>query len=69
MLSHNMIWLRRKHGLSKKQMAKRLGIGIGTLNALERGELPPRMGVSVLYAIHDSLGTAPSLLLTQWLED
>ena len=38
---HNIAFLRKSHGLSKKEMAKILGIGIWSLNKIERGELPP----------------------------
>ena len=32
----NVKWLREKHGLSKKEMAKILGISVGTLNKIEK---------------------------------
>lgn len=66
--SHNLIWLRRKHGYSKRRMAKILGIGIWSLNKLERGEMPPRLGINIFIAVHDHFGIRPSYQLTQWLE-
>lgn len=53
---HNVVWLRKQHGLSKKQMAKILGIGIGSLNKLENGELPPRMSIRILDRIQKYFG-------------
>lgn len=66
-LSHNIAWLRKTHGLSKRKMAQIMGIGVGTLNALEGGSLPPRLGVSALYAIYDYFGIKPSVFLIQKL--
>lgn len=45
---HNVAWLRKHHKLSKKEMAKRLGIGVGSLNKLESGTVPPNMTSDVL---------------------
>lgn len=36
-LSHNVLYLRRTHNLTKKEMAKILGIGIKTLSKIEQG--------------------------------
>ncbi|MBQ8600581.1 MAG: hypothetical protein IJ407_04285 [Clostridia bacterium] len=46
-LSYNIRVLRER--LSKKEMAKRLGIG--TLTKIEKGILPPRLMVDVLFDI------------------
>ncbi len=51
--------LRRDHGLTKKDMAHLLEISLYHYNKIERGELPPRMGVSVLFAIYDHFGVLP----------
>lgn len=56
----NVARLRAEHGLSKREMAKRLGIGVGTLNKLERGQLPARLSVSVIYSIYREFGVLPS---------
>ena len=42
-LLYNIAWLRRTEGLSKREMAKRLGVGRKTLDLMERGEVPPRL--------------------------
>ena len=53
---HNVTWLRKYYGLSKKEMAKKLKIGIETLNKIERGELPPGLKIDVLYHIRKVFG-------------
>lgn len=45
----NLRYLRQKHGLSKRNMANILGIGVNTLTSLEQGIASPRLGSSVLY--------------------
>ena len=48
-LSKNICYLRARNGLSKKEMAKRLGIGSGTMSKIEKGILPPRLTVDILF--------------------
>ncbi len=52
-LCTNIRILRVKNGLSKKKMAKILGIGISSLCRLEAGEVPPRLGSNMLMRIRD----------------
>lgn len=49
----NIVYLRKHYGLSKKKMAKILQIGVGSLNKIERGELPERLGVDVILHMED----------------
>ena len=56
----NIAWLRKHHGLSKKKMAELLGIGVETLNKIEQGQFPPRLGVSVMEKLWIHFGIAPS---------
>ena len=65
----NIAWLRKKHGLSKKEMAKILGIGLHSLNNIEMGEMPPRLGYSILLTVYQQFGILPSAQITQRLED
>ena len=44
----NLAWLRKEHGLSRREMAQRLGMSVGTLNKIESGRLPARLKVDVL---------------------
>ena len=64
---HNVAWLRRHFGLSKKEMAQRLGIGLHSLNKIECGELPAKLGVEVLFRIDREFGIDPQTLLEQEL--
>ncbi len=58
--AENVAHLRRRHGLSKKDMAKLLGIGMCSLNKLEKGEFPPRLTVEVNMRIYLYFGIYPS---------
>ncbi len=44
----NIRYLRDKHGLSKRDMADILGVGVKTITALEHNTVPKRLGSSVL---------------------
>ena len=44
----NIRYLRHTHGLSKKNMASILGVGVNTITALENNVVSPRLGSSVL---------------------
>ena len=57
---HNIAWLRKYYGLSKKRMAEVLGIGAGTLNKIENGEMPPRLGAGIFLRIYHNFGIRPS---------
>ena len=50
-LSKNIKCLRKTNGMTKKEMAKLLGIGEGTLSKLENGVLPPRLTVEILFVL------------------
>jgi len=49
----NVVWLRKKAGYSRRQMASLLGIGTRTLDRIEAGELPPRLKAGVVIRIAD----------------
>lgn len=69
-LCKNICYLRRVHGLSKKEMANKLGIGIYSLTKLESGILPPRLTTNVLLRIYDVFGIKPAKMFlplgAQW---
>ena len=50
-LLYNLAWIRKSCGISKRQMSALLGISIGTLNKIEKGEVPPRMSAEVLIKV------------------
>ena len=60
--------LRAEKGLSKKEMAKILGIGVGSLTQLEAGKLPPRLDCGVLERIHKHFGIIPAALFRSVLK-
>ena len=55
----NVAWLRKHHGLSQKEMAVLLGVGVGTIRKMERGVLPPRLMADVVWRIRDSFHVPP----------
>lgn len=59
-LMKNIKYLRLKNGLTKKEMAKIIGVGIKTLNQIENEELPKRFTVRILYGISENFGISPS---------
>ena len=55
-LTHNLNALRRQYGLTKKVMARLLGISLYSLNLLENGKIPSRLGVEILFRAHSCFG-------------
>ena len=68
-LTHNIIWLRKQLGYSRKKMAEVLEIGTGSLAKLEQGEIPPRLSANILFVIHYRFGIRPSDLLGRRLDE
>ncbi len=56
----NVKELRKKNNLSKREMAKRLGIGVKSLTLIENGIIPPRLNCEILFYIRKSFGVKPS---------
>ena len=52
----NVLAIRKKHALAKETMAILLGIGVGSLNKIEKGILPPRLCCDVLIRLRDVFG-------------
>lgn len=48
--------LRTENQLSQKEMAKKLGIGVATLQKIEQGDFPERIGCSMLQRLHREFG-------------
>ena len=67
--SANIKQLRQSHNLSKKSMAKIMGIGIGSLNKLESGILPPRADVQCLLNLNKHFGISISELFVSHSEE
>ncbi len=64
-LSKNVTFIRKSNNLSKKEMAKLLGIGVKSLSKLEKGELPPRMGANIFFNIQKHFGISPKFLFME----
>ena len=52
----NVCFLRKITGLSKRKMATLMGIGVASLNKIERGEMPERLTVEVIFRIEKEFG-------------
>ncbi len=52
-LTYNIAHIRKANNISKKKMAEILEIGIYSLNKIEKGILPPRLGVTILFRIQE----------------
>jgi len=63
--AQNLTNLRIKHKLSKVKMAKTLGISVASLNKVEKGILPPRMDVCVIFRVCDAFGVLPQNLFKE----
>ena len=64
----NISCLRKHNKLSKRKMAEILGIGVKSLNKIENGELPPRIGVNVFFKIEKNFGISPKNLFSGLLD-
>lgn len=65
---HNIIYLRRQNGLSKQEMARKLGISLHSLNQIEAGIMPPRLKISIVYAVYRHFGIRPSALVSRKID-
>ena len=49
----NVIDLRKEHGLSKKEMASIMHISVSSLSKIEKGEIPRRTMLEVVFYMSD----------------
>lgn len=66
---HNVAWLRRHHSLTKKEMAYKIGVSVGTLNKIEKGILPPNLKIDVLFQIQKEFGVSMADCVSVCLEE
>lgn len=66
---HNVKWLRSHYGLSKKDMAEILGIGVTNLNQIEKGIYPKRLSTEIIARIYYSFGIFPEDLMGKKLDE
>ena len=60
----NVKTLRERHGLSKKEMAKILGVGAESLTKIEQGIIPDRTSVSIVIKLSQYFNIEPHKLFT-----
>lgn len=58
-LGQNVRRIRQSSGLSQKEMAKKLGIGVESLSMLEKGILPERLSCDIFARIKAAFGVGP----------
>ena len=63
-----IVWLRKHYNLSKKEMAKKLGISIWMLNKIEKGELPVGLRIDILFCVYKEFGIFMSDMLSVQLD-
>ncbi len=61
----NIKKLRKSKGLSQKEMAQTLNIGVKSLSALEKGTTPPRLNTSIIIKMYRIFGIKPSQMFSQ----
>ena len=66
-LLHNILWLRAHYGYSKTRMAKILKVGIGTIDQIEKGILPPRLSAEIIFHLQSHFGIRPADLVGRLL--
>ena len=64
-LCENIKKLRLEKGISQKEMAKHLRVGVKSLRKLERGEIPPRMKVDLMFRACEYFGITIGQLLSK----
>lgn len=65
----NIAYLRRSRGLTQKEMALILGIGIRSLRMLEKGTIPRNLGVQMLIPLARFSGVRIMTLFGERLEE
>lgn len=62
----NIVFLRETNKLSKRKMAKILGISVKSLNKIENGESMPDISVEVVFNIYNYFGILPKDQFSDW---
>lgn len=65
--SYNVRFIRMRYNIPKKEMAKKLGIGIKSLDKIEDGEMPQRLSVEIFFRIRNIFGIQPKKQLEKYL--
>lgn len=56
----NIAILRKVHGLTQKEMAKLMGVSVYCVRKLERGVIPERLRIDVIYPLCRQFGMNPA---------
>jgi len=64
----NIRYLRKKYGLSRTAMARRLHITVRTLDLLEAGIFPDRIRIGIFFHVWQAFDVPPTMMLTCRLE-
>lgn len=65
----NIVWIRKYYGISKKNMAKLLKIGVSDIICMENGKLPPELSAEIIFNVHKCFGVAPADLMEKQLKN
>lgn len=68
-LMHNLNYLRQKHGLSQRKMARILGVGTGTVRKIEQSIWPHGLSASAVFNAAVHFGVRTYILLSIRLND
>ena len=59
----NVRLLRKREGLTQKEMAERLKVSVRSISMIENGIVPKRLSCDILFKIHFEFGIDPTDLL------
>lgn len=65
----NIRYLRKKNGLTQKQMAQKLHISENYIRKLEKGQIPYRLGIDAIWHTHIAFGVPVQDVLGSLLEE
>ena len=68
-LCHNIAWLRRRNGLSQKEMALTLGLGVRSLQRIEKGQIPGCLSVLHVHLLAELFGVSVKRLFAERLDE
>ena len=66
-LCDNVRFLRKREGLSQKEMAKRLKVSVRSISMIEKGIIPDRLSCEIIFNIYFEFGISPNDLLKKRL--
>lgn len=65
----NIAWIRKYYGISKKNMAKLLKIGVADITCIETGKIPSELSAEIIFIVQKRFGVAPADLLEKQLKN